>query len=106
MPARKIRNRWWVDIRYNFTRYRKKSPLNTKGGAQDYETYLRGELAKHGSLEHLAKPEEPKAAPITFAQFAERWMRDYVAVNNKWGAVPKRERTRVADSQALHAARA
>lgn len=92
MAARKIGGSWWVDIRFNFVRYRKRSPLNTKGGGQAYETYLRGELAKHGSLEHL-KPQPLPPAPVTFAEFAERWMRDYVAVNNKWSEQCNKRRT-------------
>lgn len=79
MAVRKLRDHWWVDLRFAGKRHRKKSPLDTKGGAQAYETLLRSELAKHGSLEHL-KPEVPA---VTFAQFAERWMRDYVAIRNR-----------------------
>ena len=37
MPLRKIRDSWWVDIHYEKVRYRKKSPLNTRAGAQMYE---------------------------------------------------------------------
>ena len=66
MAVRKIRDHWWVDVRYNFVRYRKKSPLNTKGGAQAHETYLRGELATHGELAHLG-PKPPAPRPVTFA---------------------------------------
>ena len=82
MAARKLGASWWADFRFNFRRYRKRAPLNTKGGAQAYETFLRGELAKRGSLEHL-RPKPREAKPVTFGEFTERWMRDYVATNNK-----------------------
>lgn len=83
MAVRKIGPSWWIDFQFDDTRYRKRSPLNTKGGAQDFEIVLRSELARHGSLERL----EPAPTPpqvVTFAEFAERWMLTYVAVNNKW----------------------
>lgn len=79
MAVRKIRNSWWVDFRFNFTRYRKRSPQNTRGGAEAYEVCLRRELSIHGSLNHVIKVE---AVP-TFAEFAERWYSSYVEVNNK-----------------------
>ncbi len=82
MAARKLGASWWADFRFNFRRYRKRAPLNTERGARDYEMYLRGELAKHGSLEHL-KPQPPAPRPVTFGEFAERWMRDYVAIRNR-----------------------
>lgn len=83
MAARKLGASWWADFRFNGTRYRKKAPLNTKGGAQTYEVFLRGELAKHGSLQHL-EPQPAPPKPATFAEFTERWMRQYVATMNKW----------------------
>jgi excisionase family DNA binding protein len=46
MPVRRIRNWWWVDLRYDGTRHRKKSPLNTRAGAQIYESVLRGRLCQ------------------------------------------------------------
>jgi hypothetical protein len=41
MSVRKIRKSWWVDFRAEGVRYRKRSPLNTKAGAKDYEATLR-----------------------------------------------------------------
>ncbi len=79
MSVRKIRNSWWVDFRFNFTRYRKRSPQNTRGGAEAYETCLRHELSIHGSLNAYAKVE----AKPTFAEFSERWFSSYAEVNNK-----------------------
>ena len=83
MAARRDGATWWVDFRFGGVRYRRRSPLNTKGGAQTYEAHLRGELAKRGSLEHL-KPQPAPPKPVTFADFAGRWMREYAATMNKW----------------------
>jgi integrase len=79
MSVRKIRQSWWVDFRFNFTRYRKRSPQNTRGGAEAYEVCLRHELSIHGSLNAYVKVE----AKPTFAEFSERWFSSYVEVNNK-----------------------
>jgi integrase len=79
MPVRKVGTRWLVDIRYNGSRCRVRSPGVTKADAEAHETYLRGQLALHG----IAGLQRAKAAPPTLAQFAATWMRDYVTVNNK-----------------------
>ena len=70
-----------MDFRAQRVRYRKKCPANSKGSADAYERFLQGELAEHGSLDHVFKP-PPR--PVTFGEFAPRWMREYVEVNNKW----------------------
>lgn len=80
MSIRRYRGRWGVDIRYRNTRYRACSPEDSRAGAQAYEAYLRREIVIHGSLEHLKR----KGAKVsTFAEFIERWMHDYVLINNK-----------------------
>lgn len=85
MAARKIDGAWYTDFRIRKVRYRKRSPQNTRAGAQAYENYLRGEIAKMGSLEHLYAQEPSKEKPEpTFGEFAEQWMKDYVEVKNKW----------------------
>lgn len=76
MSARRIRGSWWCDFRYECIRFRKKSPDNTKAGAESYERTLRGRLARGETAE--AKQAEP-----TFRQFAEHWLATYVATNNK-----------------------
>ena len=91
MAARKIDGWWYVDFHVHKIRYRKRSPKNSRAGAIEYEEFLRGELAKMGSLTHLDPPKEEKSKQVlTFAEFAERWMRDYVAANNK----PSEQRTK------------
>jgi integrase len=85
MAVRKIKGSWWVDFRWRGERMRKLSPLNTKGGAQDYETQIRGLLASHGSVKAviaILKPAKQERA-TTFAEFAERWRRDSVDGRNK-----------------------
>lgn len=85
MSARKIKGSWWIDFSYNSQRIRKRSPDNTKAGAAEFEAFLRRHVAQHGSVHAaIASFDAKPPAPVpTLAKFAERWMRDYVAVNNK-----------------------
>lgn len=80
MAARKIRGRWWVDFRHEFTRYRKKSPVDTRAGALEYEALLRRRLVRGEPL--VAKP-TAVVRPETFREFAGRWFTTYVVPNNK-----------------------
>jgi integrase len=89
MPVRKVGERWLVDIRYRGERYRVRSPGTTKADAQAHETYLRGELATHGDLAHLEERLERAAVP-TVEQFADRWLTEYVDVENKHSERRKR----------------
>ncbi len=85
MSVYKLKGSWWVDFTYEHERLRKRSPLNTRGGACEYEVHLRKELARHGSLDAMIAAQETFPAPrrIAFAEFAEMWLREYVDVNNK-----------------------
>ncbi len=74
MGVRQIRKSWWVDFHVNHTRYRKRSPENSRPGALAYEAVLRQRLARGEAL---------GCAREKFADFAERWFRDYVCPNNK-----------------------
>lgn len=72
------RNDWWVDFRYRRRRIRKRSPVQTKRGAEQYERQLRQEFAldeAHGKDPFIDSPR--------LVDFAERWMRDYVEPNNR-----------------------
>src|SRR5262245_22553301 len=80
MAVRMIKKSWWVDFRAGHTRYRKRSPENTRTGAQTYEAMLRHRLALGESL--APTKSEPRAAPI-FEEFAPRWVEQYVKSNNK-----------------------
>lgn len=79
MSTRRIRASWWVDFRWHGTRYRLRSPDNSKAGAQAYEAVLRRELAAKGTLDHLVKPKDVQ----TLTSFTPKWIKLYVDVNNK-----------------------
>ncbi|MDB4930568.1 MAG: int [Myxococcaceae bacterium] len=85
MAVAKIKGSWWVDFSYNAERMRKRSPLNTRSGAAAFEGQLRHLVAQHGTVRAALAALEPEVREkaMLFAQFAERWMRDYVAVHNK-----------------------
>lgn len=79
MAVRLINGKWYVDFRYRFQRYRKKSPLNTKGGAKAYEVQLMDRLLRGETLDPPATAEHPP----TFEVFAWQWFETYVKANNK-----------------------
>lgn len=79
MAVRKLRASWWVDFRFKNQRYRKRSPANSKLGAESYEAALRQKLARGESLDD----EVPKSEELTFGEFAKEWMATYVRTNNK-----------------------
>jgi integrase len=78
MAIRKIKNSWWIDFCFNCRRYRKRSPENSKLGAEAYERTLRRKLANGESLEVRPPIEEP-----IFATFAQTWFDEYVVPNCK-----------------------
>lgn len=85
MSVRKIKGSWWVDFQTNFTRYRKRSPLNTKSGAEMFEVQMRLELSSKGNLNNLLNSQHDNTterSPI-FTDFVARWLATYVAINNK-----------------------
>ncbi|MCX6796755.1 MAG: tyrosine-type recombinase/integrase [Candidatus Falkowbacteria bacterium] len=84
MAIRKIKDSWWVDIRFNRKRYRRKSPEDSKLGAKAYETMLHNKLLRSESIEP-----EPVKVPVRkeeeqgFDKFAWQWFEIYVKNNNK-----------------------
>jgi integrase len=71
-------NDWWVDFRYRRRRIRRRSPVQTKRGTEQFERQLRNEFThdeSHGK--------DPFVEPPTFAEFADRWMIDYVCASNR-----------------------
>ncbi len=86
MPVRKLKGSWWIDFQYHGCRFRKRSPLNSRGGALDFEVFLRREIVRLGSPVALRRsldaPSNATERP-TFAIFAERWLREYARSNNK-----------------------
>ncbi len=79
MAVRKLRSTWYVDFRADYIRYRKRSPENTKAGAEAYEAVLRQKLARGESIDRIALTEDE----LTFRQFASQWFEGYVTSNNK-----------------------
>lgn len=80
MAVRQIKGSWWVDFRCEYVRYRKRSPENSRAGAQAYEALLRRRLARGEPLDekkHAADKAE------TFERFAQAWLTGYVETNNK-----------------------
>jgi integrase len=76
-----IKNSWWVDLRFNHTRYRKRSPENSRAGALAYEATLRQKLTRGDSIERVAHAAEQEQV---FERFARQWFEDYVVPNNKY----------------------
>lgn len=86
MAVRIIRRSWWVDFRVDHTRYRKRSPENSRTGALAFEALLRQRLARG---EDILGRQEAALSP-SFAEFAQRWFKEYVVTNNK----PSEQRTK------------
>ncbi|MFA5184687.1 MAG: tyrosine-type recombinase/integrase [Patescibacteria group bacterium] len=80
MSARKIKNSWWADFRFNGLRYRKRSPENSRAGAKTYEATCRSKLAKGEPI--ITLQEAPKET-ITFKEFSKTWLNVYVKNNNR-----------------------
>ena len=88
---RRDNGKWLIDITYNHPDGRKEiirkvSPVNTKRGAEQYETQLRQEMLKRDSL-----PQEKPPAP-RFREYAESFMTEYARVENKPSEVISKER--------------
>lgn len=80
MTVRYFKKSWWVDIGFNHTRYRKRSPENSRAGAVAYEATLRQKLARG---EPIDKINDSAQQNQTFEQFALKWFEEYVVPNNK-----------------------
>jgi len=78
MPTRKIHNKWSTDFRYHGKRYRIKSPINTKAGAQAYENLLLTKAIKGEPIKPTATPKE-----MTLMDFSDIWFNSYVKANNR-----------------------
>ncbi len=70
---------WWVDVRYNGRRTRRRSPVQTRRGAEAYERQLIAEFQQD-----TTEGRDPFAGPApTLREFSVRWMHDYVESNNR-----------------------
>lgn len=79
MPARRIRNTWYVDIRHEGIRYRRRSPENSRPGAQAYEAVLRSRLARDQRIDLVMHRENT----ISFQDFSKRWFNVCIIPNRK-----------------------
>lgn len=93
MTVRKVRNTWWVDFRHNNTRHRKKSPENSKAGAEAYEALLRQKLARGEPLTPTKPDKKQKEREQTFKEFAWKWFDIYVRNNNKLSEINNKKCT-------------
>lgn len=76
MSTRRLKGAWWVDLRFKDQRIRRKSPVDTKAGAESYERQIRRELLE-GTFEK--KPDPPKKEVPTFDEwFTGRFWREWV----------------------------
>lgn len=88
MAVRKLRRSWWVDFRWRGRRIRKRSPLNSADGARQYEVVLRRSLHESGTVDRVASTRPD----VALAEFSNRWLCEYVDVNNGvWEQYKKRQ---------------
>jgi len=87
MAVRKIKNSWWIDFRHNGTRYRKRSPANSKAGAESYEAVIRHKLARGEEITSSKETKKQTEQKQTFEKFAWAWFNSYVLANNKPSAI-------------------
>jgi integrase len=79
VAARKIDGKWYADFRFlhpdgRVERVRKRSPLQSKAGADEYERQLRNALMA---------PSRARREVPTFSAYATEFMATYVLANNK-----------------------
>jgi len=86
MSIRKIKNAWYVDFRYNNKRYRNKSPIDTRNGAQAYETDMKSKLMRGEPLKSVEIPQG-----ITFKDFSSIWIESYAKANNRPSEIKRKQ---------------
>jgi hypothetical protein len=58
MPVRRVKGSWWIDFSYDRIRYRKRSIVNSKQGAEFQEWMMRREVLNErleGVARHVRK---------------------------------------------------
>jgi integrase len=78
MGVRKLKHSWWIDFQFNRKRIRKRSPVNSRRGANEYELAIRQKIARGEAIGRDQKEQE-----LRFEQFAWKWFDEYVVSNNK-----------------------
>lgn len=89
MSARFMKGHWFVDLRWERERIRRRSPVDTKRGALDFERRLRQQLLD-GTFE-IDKEVEPTQEIPTFAAFAVEFLSTYARANNKPSEIHSKE---------------
>lgn len=79
MAVRRVRQKWFVDFRFQHAdgrveRIRKRSPVQSKAGAEEFERQLRTSM--------LAPTRSAKEVP-RFSKYATEFLETYAAANNK-----------------------
>lgn len=77
MSVRRIKGAWWVDLRFKNQRIRRKSPVDTKAGAQSYEVQIRRELLE-GTFEQKKEETPKQEVPLFEEWFTGRFWREWV----------------------------
>lgn len=93
MAVRNIRNSWRVDFCHNYIRYRRRSPDNSKAGAQAYEAVLRQKLARGESIAIVKPDKHKKEREQKFKEFTRKWFEIYVQNNNKHSEISRKKYT-------------
>lgn len=88
--VRKIRGVWCTDFRFEGKRHRRKSPDNSRKGAEAYELFLKQKLMRGETIE---EPKKQKRSFDCYKDFADEWMKIYVQSNNKPSEVRKKRQT-------------
>lgn len=85
MAVRKLKGSWWVDFQYDQERLRKRSPENTRAGAEAFEAQVRHLIVQHGNIKAALESMAPKPEVImpTFAEFSQRWLTTYVPSHSR-----------------------
>jgi integrase len=87
MGVRKRDNRWWVDFCFGRTRYRKRSPENSRAGALAYEVVMKQRLARGEPVDGKAEKK-----PVLYKDFARDWFETYVKNNNKHSEILNKDK--------------
>ena len=87
MPPKKYRGRWYVDVIVNVPgegprRIRRKSPVQTRKGAQAYERQL---------VEAALSTSTRSTQERRFEEFSVEFLATYVAANNKYSEAMSKE---------------
>ncbi len=78
-------NEWWVDVYVNGRRIRRKALVQSLEGAVEHEQRIRAEVVQAENGDGL-----PLYSGSTFAEYAEVWMTDYVAIANRASTVEEK----------------